>query len=291
MKRSAKKNIGLILLFIVGLSILLYPTVSNTWNEYRAKQLISEYTSVVQEKEDPKLYEAMRAAAEDYNRKLSIEEVPDAFSVRDGIRDEEYDSLLNMNDSGMMGFVEIPTIDVELPIFHYTNTESLEKGAGHLFGSSLPVGGESTHTVLSAHRGLPSAKLFTDLPLLEEGDDFYIKMLGETLAYRVDQILTVEPSEVEALSISEGEDLATLVTCTPYGVNSHRVLVRGHRIPFEEEVYEEEQTQTVVKKDTGRLAMQALCVLAGLLIALVIVGFLNRRELRRKDKRKRHGRE
>lgn len=283
MKKSTKKNIGLILLFIVGLSILLYPTVSNTWNEYRAKQLISEYTSVVQEKTDPAAYKAMKAAADDYNQKLSREEVPDAFSVRDGVKDEEYDSLLNMNDGGMMGYVEIPAIDVELPIYHYTTTESLEKGVGHLFGSSLPVGGKNTHTVLSAHRGLPSARLFTDLPLLEEGDDFYIKILGETLAYQVDQILTVEPSEVEALSIEEGKDLATLVTCTPYGVNSHRILVRGHRVPFEPEVYEEERTQTVVKKDTGRLAMQALCVAAGLLIALVIVGFMNRRDQRRKD--------
>ena len=270
MKNNVKKNIVLVLLFIVGLSILLYPTISNTWNEYRAKQLISNYSTSITADSDPEEYAAMLEAAREYNRNLTREAVPDAFSVRDGIEDAVYDSLLNLNGEGLIGSVEIPTIDVNIPIFHYTTEESLQKGVGHLFGSSLPVGGESTHSVLSAHRGLPSAELFTNLPLLEKGDVFYYHILGETLAYEVDQMLTVLPEEVEALAIEEGKDYSTLVTCTPYGVNSHRMLVRGHRIPFVEEEYVTEQHKTV-KKDTNRMLMQLLCVVIGLLMAIFIV--------------------
>ena len=153
------------------------------------------------------------------------------LSVRDGQTDSTYESLLNLNGDGMMGYVEIPVIDVSIPIYHYTTDESQEKGAGHLFGSSLPVGGKSTHCILSAHRGLP---LFTDLNLVEKGDVFYLHVLGKTLAYEVDQILTVLPEQTESLGITDGDDYVTLVTCigTPYAVNTHRFLVRGHRVPM-----------------------------------------------------------
>lgn len=268
--REKKKNIGLVLLFVVGLSILLYPTVSNTWNEYRAKRLISAYRASVSEEAEPEMYTEMLGDAREYNGSLAREAVPDAFSVRDGIEDEEYEALLNLRGDGVMGSVEIPAIGVDIPIYHYTTEDSLQKGAGHLFGSSLPVGGEGTHTILSAHRGLPSAELFTDLPLLEEGDVFYLHVLNETLAYEVDQKLTVLPGEVGALAITEEEDYATLVTCTPYAINSHRVLVRGHRIPFVEEVYVQEQHQSS-RKDTDRMLLQVLSAAAGLAVASVIV--------------------
>ena len=267
------KSMGLVLLFLIGLSILLYPTVSNRWNEYRAKQLIAEYSEVKSADSDPAAYDEEMKKALAYNTQVFKEAVPDAFSVRDGIDDPEYDGMLNLNGDGLMGSVEIPTIDCVVPIYHYTTESSLEKGAGHLFGSSLPVGGESTHCVISAHRGLPQAKLFTDLNLVKEGDVFYFHILGDTLAYQVYSIETVEPEEVSSLAVIEGEDLATLVTCTPYAVNSHRILVHGKRIPFVEEQYKEEQQKTT-RTDTTRLWIQALCVLAGLLISFLLVRIL-----------------
>ena len=226
MRKNKKKNyIGLGLLFLIGLSILLYPMVSDAWNRYRDSLLISNYSSSVSSDDNSEKIDSMWKAAQEYNEQIKQESVPDAFSVRDGQTDSTYESLLNLNGDGMMGYVEIPVIDVSIPIYHYTTDESLEKGAGHLFGSSLPVGGKSTHCILSAHRGLPSAKLFTDLNLVEEGDVFYLHVLGKTLAYEVDQILTVLPEQTESLGITDGDDHVTLVTCTPYAVNTHRLLV------------------------------------------------------------------
>mgnify|MGYP000842584010 FL=1 len=199
MRKNKKKNyIGLGLLFLIGLSILLYPMISDVWNKHRDNILISKYSSSVSSDENSEKIDSMWKAAEKYNEQIKQESVPDAFSVRDGEKDSTYESLLNLNGDGMMGYVEIPVIDVKIPIYHYTTDESLEKGAGHLFGSSLPVGGESTHAILSAHRGLPSAKLFTDLNLVEEGDIFYLHILNQTLAYEVDQIQTVLPDQTES---------------------------------------------------------------------------------------------
>ena len=229
MRKNRKKYIGFILLFLVGLSILLYPTVSNMWNKYRDSQLISKYSSSVSSDNNSEKLQEMWKAAEEYNKQIKQESVPDAFSVRDGQTDPVYESLLNLNGDSMMGYVEIPVIGESIPIYHYTTEESLEKGAGHLFGSSLPVGGPDTHCIISAHRGLPSAKLFTDLNLVKEGDVFYLHVLNRVLAYEVDQIQTVLPEETSSLAITEGEDYVTLVTCTPYAVNTHRILVRGHR--------------------------------------------------------------
>ena len=284
MRKNKKKNyIGLGLLFLIGLSILLYPMVSDAWNRYRDSLLISNYSSSVSSDDNSEKIDSMWKAAQEYNEQIKQESVPDAFSVRDGQTDSTYESLLNLNGDGMMGYVEIPVIDVSIPIYHYTTDESLEKGAGHLFGSSLPVGGKSTHCILSAHRGLPSAKLFTDLNLVEDGDVFYLHVLGKTLAYEVDQILTVLPEQTESLGITDGDDYVTLVTCTPYAVNTHRLLVRGIRTKYvEEEVTKNDETipQKLAVVDPKR-------VLAGGAAALVILILLIYLIVRRKDKKRR----
>lgn len=284
MRKNKKKNyIGLGLLFLIGLSILLYPMVSDAWNRYRDSLLISNYSSSVSSDDNSEKIDSMWKAAQEYNEQIKQESVPDAFSVRDGQTDSTYESLLNLNGDGMMGYVEIPVIDVSIPIYHYTTDESLEKGAGHLFGSSLPVGGKSTHCILSAHRGLPSAKLFTDLNLVEEGDVFYLHVLGKTLAYEVNQILTVLPEQTESLGITDGDDYVTLVTCTPYAVNTHRLLVRGIRTKYvEEEVTKNDETipQKLAVVDPKR-------VLAGGAAALVILILLIYLIVRRKDKKRR----
>lgn len=228
-----KKKAGLIVLFLLGLCILLYPFVSNWWNNRVAKMREVEYETAVEDKTDSEK-EADLEAARAYNSSLELEVVPDAFSIREDVQDETYEALLNPAGDGIMGQISIPSIDVDIPIYHYTTDDVLQKGAGHLFGSSLPIGGESTHAVISAHRGLPSAKLFTDLNLLKEGDIFYITVYGEKMAYEVEEIQTVEPTETESLAIRTGEDLVSLVTCTPYSVNTHRLIVTGHRTTLEE---------------------------------------------------------
>lgn len=236
--------VAVCLIFVAGLALLLYPTVSNFWNEKRNEKLISDYIANVSEAKGED-YSAEFKAAEEYNRTLEGKGVPDAFSFISEEEDETYMSLLSQSSNGVMGFIKIPKISVSLPIYHTTEKSVLEKGVGHLQGSALPVGGEGTHCVLSAHRGLPSAALFTDLNLLETGDKFFIYVLDRSLAYEVDQILEVEPDETESLNVSETEDLVTLVTCTPYGVNSHRLLVRGHRVEYTEEDVTEAEKHSV----------------------------------------------
>lgn len=235
-------TITICIMFLAGLSLLLYPFISNQWNTYRQERLISSYDKQVAEKEAAGEidYNKEWAQAAAYNEALLPSILPDSFAEAEASEDdEEYMSSLNLNGDGMMGYIEIPKIDVKVPIYHTTEKDVLEKAAGHLEGSSLPVGGESTHAVISAHRGLPSAKLFTDLDKLEKGDHFLISVLDDTLCYEVDKIEVVEPTETEGLAIEDGQDLVTLLTCTPYGVNSHRLLVRGHRVPYEEVEMEE----------------------------------------------------
>lgn len=275
-RKSKKKYIAFGLLFLIGLSILLYPLISDKWNRYRDSELINQYdTAVANDTVSPKI-EDMFLAAREYNEQIKEESIPDAFSIRDGITDETYEALLNIGSDGMMGYVEIPVIGENIPIYHYTTEESLKKGAGHLFGSSLPIGGENTHAIISAHRGLPSAKLFTDLNLVEEGDVFYIHVLNKTLAYQVDQILTVKPEETESLGIQDGEDLVTLVTCTPYAVNTHRLLVRGHRIDYDEAKAVEE-TETVVSGiNNPSIMMLGICVMIGVVIAIIVVAIISK---------------
>lgn len=225
-KGSTITTVILVLLFVVGLSLLLYPTLSDYWNSLHQSKAISDYADNVADlsKEN---YDELWTAAKSYNASL----VPrfNAFLLTDEQK-EQYDSLLNVSGLGIMGYIEIPEINCSLPIYHGTDESVLQIAVGHISWSSLPTGGESTHCVLSGHRGLPSAKLFTNLDKLTEGSTFMLRVLDEVLTYEVDQILTVLPDEVDALQIVEGEDLCTLVTCTPYGINSHRLLVRGHRI-------------------------------------------------------------
>ena len=264
------------ILFLAGLSLLLYPFIANEWNNYRQKRLMSNYEEVVAEKEAAGEidYEAEWEKARAYNDALLPSILPDSFAVAEASdEDEEYMSALNLAGDGIMGSVEIPKIDITLPIFHTTEEDVLGQAAGHLEGSSLPVGGESTHAVISAHRGLPSAALFTDLDKLEEGDHFLIHVLDDTLCYEVDQITVVEPEETDTLAVVEGEDLVTLLTCTPYGVNSHRLLVRGHRVPYVPEEVETESTSGI-SLHTSYL----LWVAVGLAVTGAVVAVLYRRE-------------
>ena len=224
-------NIFLILALVAGLSLLLYPTVSDYWNSLHASQAVASYDQAVKSMDEDKYDELLQRAGQ-YNRDLFLRGT--FFALTDEER-EDYNSQLDIDGSGVMGYIEIPTIKVSLPIYHGTSDDVLQVAVGHLEWSSLPVGGESTHCVLSGHRGLPSAKLFTNLDQLTEGDLFVIRTLDEVLTYEVDRILIVLPSELQALAAEEGKDLCTLVTCTPYGVNSHRMLVRGHRVDNQSE--------------------------------------------------------
>ncbi len=228
MKRKANHitTIVLVLILLVGLSLLLYPSVSDYWNSFHSSRAISAYAEDVANLDEAQ-YEEMWSAARAYNRALA--ERSTNFALSDAQK-EEYEKLLDISGVGIMGYLEIPELNMSLPIYHGTEESVLQIAAGHLEWSSLPVGGESSHCVISGHRGLPSAKLFTDLDKLQEGDVFVLRVLDEVLTYEVDQIRVVEPSQVSDLEIVEGSDLCSLVTCTPYGINTHRLLVRGHRI-------------------------------------------------------------
>lgn len=241
--KKKQSMIFVIIIFLAGLSLLLYPLVANEWNNYRQKRLISNYEEAVTQAGESIDYEAEWKKAHDYNEALLPSILPDSFAVAAASEEEDevYMSCLNLAGNGVMGYVEIPKIDIKLPVFHGTDEKVLEQAAGHLEGSSLPVGEANTHAVISAHRGLPSASLFTDLDRLEEGDHFLLYILDDILCYEVDRVSVVEPEETEGLSVIDGEDLVTLLTCTPYGVNSHRLLVRGHRVDYVPEAVKEEK--------------------------------------------------
>lgn len=278
------KNLIFALIFLAGLSLLLYPYVSNEWNTYRQSKLMTTYDEAVASinEETPIDYSAEFERATAYNDALVPYILPDSFAIAAASEepDEEYMACLNLTGDGMMGYVQIPKIDIKIPIYHTVSTEVLEKAAGHLEGSSLPIGGEDTHAVISAHRGLPSAALFTDLDKLKEGDHFLIGVLDQVLCYEVDQITVVDPTDTEALRVEDGQDLATLLTCTPYGVNSHRLLVRGHRVEYVEEVVMEEE---VPLAETSLHTNYLLWVIVGLAItAVFIIALLISEKKRRK---------
>ncbi len=269
MKKMRKKTVStiiLILVFLVGLSLLLYPTVSDYWNSLHQSRAITSYAQQVADMDD-ELYEQLLAQARAYNETLINK--TDRFNLTDE-EVEEYNQLLSVDGTEVIGYVEINKIDVYLPIYHGTSEAVLQTGVGHLEGSSLPVGGESTHTVISGHRGLPSAKLFTDLDQMEEGDTFILHVLDETLTYEVDQIRIVEPTEVSELAIVPGEDYCTLVTCTPYGINTHRLLVRGHRI-------ENAEAASTVRMTADAMQIEPMTVaplVAVPLLILLVAGLL-----------------
>ena len=224
--KNGLSTVVLILVFLIGLSLLLYPTVSDYWNRLHQSRVIDSYAASVaniQNEEYDRLLEEARA----FNAEAAARSNPFLLSDK---QKEEYPNVLNITGTGVMGYLEVPSIDCYLPIYHSTNEAVLQVAIGHLEWTSLPVGGEGTHSVFSGHRGLPSAKLFTNLNKVVIGDIFMIRVLNELMTYQVDQILTVLPEDTTALQISPGEDLCTLVTCTPYGINTHRLLVRGHRI-------------------------------------------------------------
>lgn len=225
-KKSGLSTFLLILIFLAGLSLLLYPSISNYWNSFHQTRAIASYVEKVAELNNDE-YDRLWQEAEEYN--AHIHERTTIHSLTDAQRDY-YNSMLDISGSGVMGYIEIPTINVYLPIYHGTDDTILSIAVGHLEWTSLPVGGFGSHCVLSGHRGLPSSRLFTDLDRIVEGDVFMMKILDEVLTYEVDQILIVEPWNTEPLEIVEGKDYCTLVTCTPYGINTHRLLVRGHRI-------------------------------------------------------------
>ena len=245
MKKKVLTICGAILIFLLALGITLYPLMSNWYNERHQSEIHTQYQETIQQVDNSDLVRA-KELADEYNAAiLPGTQLSEAFSQEALLwASEDYEHQLNVTGDGIMGYVEIPLIQVNLPIYHGTDSDALDAGIGHLLGTSLPVGGMNTHSVLTAHSGMANQKMFSDLDKLKTGDVFYLQVLGETLAYQVDQINTVLPHDTTNLGITEWDDFCTLVTCTPFGVNTHRLLVRGNRIPYEEaEVIVEEQLQ------------------------------------------------
>lgn len=268
----------IVVVFVTGLSFLLYPTVSNLWNQAHQSRAIATYTEQVEKLDDSSNKEMLKAARK-YNKELLKKADHWKLSKKDK---KKYESLLDVSGTGIMGYIEIPKIACSLPVYHGTDEGALQIAIGHLEGSSLPVGGKSSHCVLSGHRGLPSARLFTDLDQMEEGDTFILNILGHKLAYEVDQIKVVLPEEMSDLEIQEGKDLCTLVTCTPYGINTHRLLVRGHRVKYVETKVQEQKEVSKSKTDT-RLVIAGAAV--GAVVLFIIIFAVRRRRKHRNQQR------
>lgn len=269
------------LLFLIGFGILAYPTVSNQWNTYRQSRLISNYEQVVSDMQ-PEDYTKEWEAAREFDSTLVQNNIyGDVFGSDDvDMKDTDYWKVLNVAGDGVMGYLSIPKINIKLAIYHGTAEDVLQTGIGHMNGTSLPIGGESTHSVLAAHRGLPAARLFTNIDQLKQGDMFYIHVLDETMAYQVDQILDMVDKDdhetlEEALQIQEGKDQVTLFTCTPYGVNSHRLLVRGTRVPYEgEEEVENTPVDSMLRAIQNYYMLYLILGLAVTLLVILIMKFL-----------------
>lgn len=290
MKRRILK-IGAILLILVGIALACYPWISEYLYEKQVDTILTDYQEEVEEIDNSEVEEAIRLAQE-YNENLQRANVTltDPFTEQITSASElDYYSILNQSESGIMAFVDIPKIDVYLPIYHGTTAETLEKGIGHLEMTSFPVGGTGTHAVISGHTGLNSAKMFTDLTALEVGDLFFIHVFSETLAYRVCDINVVLPEDTSLLSIQSERDLVTLVTCTPYGVNSHRLLVTGERTEYTEEVQEEAEEQVTISGETEWMTAYKKAILIGLgaaFVVIVICVCIDRFVVRRKQYRR-----
>lgn len=278
--RKRLTNFILILIFLAGLSLLLYPSFSNWWNSWHQSRAIASYSEQVANMDEDK-YNELWDAAIAYNESL-LSRSNSYILTEEQL--EEYTELLNVGGNGVMGYIDIPIIGVTLPIYHGTSDSVLQVAVGHLDWTSLPTGGESTHTVLSGHRGLPSARLFTDLDDLIVGDTFMLRILDEVLTYEVDKIRIVEPHVTEDLLIEEGKDYCTLVTCTPYGINSHRLLVRGHRIETAEEARVVRITADAVQIDPMIVApVVAVPILLVLLIMLLLQGSGSKKKKKKKQ--------
>ena len=274
MKKRDFSTVILILVFLVGLSLLLYPSVSDYWNSFHQSRAIATYAEQVANIDNDR-YAQLWEDARAYNQTLVGKQ--NRFQISEEER-ETYESLLNVGGNGIIGYIEIAKIGCSLPIYHGTDEGVLQIAVGHIEGTSLPTGGESTHCVVSGHRGLPSAKLFTDLDKLIPGDTFVLRVLDETLTYEVDQILIVEPYELDALAIEEGRDYCTLVTCTPYGINTHRLLVRGHRVANAEEAVQIRVTADAIQIEP--LLIAPLVAVPMLLILLVVLLVSTRKKRR-----------
>ena len=282
-RRQILSIIGLVLVFLLALGLMLYPVISNQINAKYASEIQTTYEAVIEDTDNRELLAAKNAATR-YNESITPGATDTESYSQEAIlaASQDYEELLDIAGDGIMAYVQIPKISVQLPIYHGTNNDSLDRGIGHLLGSSLPVGGDSTHSILTAHSGMASQKMFSDLPQLGVGDVFYLKVLGETLAYQVDQINTVLPHDTTYLGIEQGEDLCTLVTCTPFGVNTHRLLVRGERIPYEEAEVIAETTQEVVVESTWEQHYMkgiqiGICVVIILVILAMIVWLIGRK--------------
>ena len=261
MKKDKLINIFIALMILVGLSVMFYPVVSDMWNTYRNSLLISSHKKDVNDL-SKKQTEQIWNEAVNYNKNHKENFIKeDVFTNLKKHTKSKYDSYLNISKNGVMGTIVIPKINVEIPIYHGTGEKELQTGVGHMEGTSLPVGGTSSHCVLSAHRGLPSAKLFTDLDKMKKGDLFFLHILDKTLAYKVEDIFTVKPNETDKLSLIKGKDYVTLLTCTPYGVNTHRLLVRGERTAYKQN---QEQNVSILKD-------YRVWILIGTIVALIIV--------------------
>lgn len=266
MKKKLKEKLSFlifVIMIILGIAIILYPVISNHLSKINYQEIIDNYDFKVA-KQKNSYNEQLVNEARKYNSSLTSLNITDVFQNQIGQSSSEYFSVLNVDNNGMMGYISIPKIDIKIPIYHGTSSDILQKGVGHLEGSSIPIGGENTHTVLSAHRGLPSSRLFTDLDQLKVGDTFYIHILDEVLAYRVNQVLVVEPSDIDFLQIVKGKDYVTLVTCTPYAINTHRLLVRGERIEYSAQ--EEESIAINKKMSIADIVLYTCLIFAVLLI-------------------------
>lgn len=286
MRKRSKGDLFSTVAIIVGILILLYPTISNFLVERNASRAVSNYDAAVSDLTDER-YAQMLAEAHAYNAQLAgLSGIPTAEGGADpgavdaaALRDS-YMQLLNLSGDGMMGYITIPRLDETMPIYHTTEEKVLQVATGHIETSSLPVGGASTHAAISGHRGLPSAKLFTELDKMQLGDIFYVKVLKETFAYQVDQILTVLPEETEALAIEPRADYVTLVTCTPYAINSHRLLVRAHAIPYLPSM----EGEVGVMGNPINLSWPHLALIAALILLAVVLAGMRLRQLERRDK-------
>ena len=259
-KKGNLTNVILVMMLLTGIFLLTYPTFADWWNSFHASRAIADYSKQI-ENMDHEEFEIMKAEADAYNQTLlDLDDryEPSAEEIA------EYKSILNPTGNGIMGYIDIPKIRITLPIYHTTDESVLQIAIGHIPGTSLPVGGESTHCALSGHTGLPSARLFTDIDKLNEGDSFRMQILDETLTYEVDQIRTVLPKELQDLQIEEGKDYCTLVTCTPYGINTHRLLVRGHRVETEEILH--------VTADAVQMNPYYTAIAVGVVLLIVLIG-------------------
>ena len=274
-------TILLILIFLIGLSLVLYPTVSNWWNQTRSSKVISDYSELVAELDDD-TYQQMWSQAVAYNESRAGLANPYLLTPE---QQQTYQQVLNLDGNGVMGYIEIPSLGVSLPVYHTVNEEILQVAVGHLDWSDLPVGGQGTHCVLSGHRGLPSAKLFTDLDDLRVGDTFMLRILDGLLTYEVDKILIVEPHQVDDLRQVPGQDLCTLVTCTPYGINTHRLLVRGHRVENTPEAEIVRVTANAIPLDPLIVAVIVAIPMMLIAVALLITGSNLRQQKARRRQR------